>query len=318
MKLIDLHQDLLLHLNKQEFFKDTNQTSWEMLEEVGTKILVATAFPVTKNLDWFSEENNDLIASDFNEYITYCKESPHWQLITSAEEIDTVMRSENQRGIVMHIEGLNVFNGTDEHWAMLKRWHEMGWRSLGAVWNKSNALGGGTEETDKGLSELGREVIQWSLKKRMLVDCAHMHKKMFTDTVQLVKKANRPIYVSHGNTAALCPDPRNFDDTQLKEIADTDGTIGVFFSGAYVSKDPEKNTMDTVVAHIKHMVDIAGIDHVSIGSDLGGVTKGVPKGLESVLCLKKLDDELAAKNFSEGEREKVFYKNAERVLKAYL
>lgn len=311
--MIDLHQDLMLHIKRPDLFSSV-QTSFEMLEQTNVKITVATAFPVPENEHWFDVSANDLIEEDFQSYIDYCKEHPQWIIIKTKKDAERVMNTEGLFGLILHIEGLNVFSGTDSQWERLERWYHMGWRSLGMVWNVSNDLAGGTLDPKKGLTELGVSMVRWLEKKRMIIDFAHMNAPTFEDVAAMT---SGPIWISHGNCRALCDHPRNYSDEQLKLLVKRGGVLGPFFSGKYVA-DTSPVKQEDVEAHFIYAKNLIGTAFLASGSDFGGITTGLPVGLETVCDLPALWKSLAEGGFSDQDLEAITHKNAYQLLRHIL
>lgn len=310
MKIIDLHQDLLSHIRFRDKFDQSHQTDFTVLEQSDIDIVVATAFPLPANDDQFDPSVHQLITEELFMYKDYCDRNQSWELLLSPTDF-----SKNSRKLLLHVEGLNIFAGTEEHWSILSHWHDIGLRSLATHWNLNNKLGGGTLDTQMHLSELGEEVIAWAEKKKILLDFAHMGRKTFSDAVKCV---NRPIYISHGNADAVCSNIRNYTDEQLKIVASTGGVIGVFFPNTFVVGKGNNGTLSDVISHISYMKKLIGIDHIAIGSDFGGIISGTVQGLSSVSDLPFLIKELRNKSFSDEEIRKILYGNAHRVIIEHL
>lgn len=313
MNIFDSHQDLLLHIEHPEYFKGDQQTGWELLELAEVKSLIATAFPVPEAGDWFDVNLNDKITADFDKYNLEADTRENWIVVKTINDLES-----KKHKLILHIEGLNTIKDTLEDWEQLNIWYEKGWRSLGIVWNKSNLLGGGTENIEDTLTSFGEKIIRWCIEKGIIIDCAHMNRKTFSSTSSILREFKKPIFVSHGNADVICSSERNYTDKQIMEIADSNGVIGVFFSGSYVSKTKNDNNLEKVISHIEHIRSVGGDDVVAIGSDFGGITKGVPKGLENVTKIQNLLQQLRKKEWTDEQCEKFAYKNAERVIKNYL
>jgi microsomal dipeptidase-like Zn-dependent dipeptidase len=275
MKIIDLHQDLLAHINHKHEWNQSDQTDWDALERNDVKCVVATAFPLPKNENWLDSITNDLIDRDFHEYVEFTHDRPNWELVTGGEQLKRIVDSDDLHGVLMHIEGLNVFPG----WDKLEQWYRLGWRSLGIVWNVTNELGGGTKDTTSGLTLLGKEMIDWCARKKMIVDFAHMNEPTFWQSSDVY---NGPIVISHGNACALCKNARNYTDSQLDTVHRTGGVIGVFFARSYVTGTDKAGICD-VANHIDYIVEKIGIDHVAIGSDFGQDRYLIPRACTSRL-----------------------------------
>ncbi len=309
MKIIDLHQDILLHQRKQDEYKYKDQTSLEKILKSNIKIVFGTGFVFGKNDNFFDKECLDLIEKDIDEYITFCESEKDFIVIKNREDIELVNVSDNKHGVIIHIEGLNSFSGTKEDWKRLDVFYEKGLRSIGIVWTKENLLGGGNDALEVGLSELGRRVLDWCYKKGVLVDFSHMNQKTFDDSVRLSKIFKKPVFISHGNAKVLCDNNRNYTDDQLRIVQETKGLVGVFFANNCLVNEGLA-TIDDVVRHIKYICDLIGIEHVALGSDLGGLTANIPEGLRDVFGIGSLYKALIGFGFTEKEVDKIMYQNA--------
>jgi membrane dipeptidase len=90
---------------------------------------------------------------------------------------------------------------------------------------------------DNGLSEFGRRVVAACNRVGMLVDISHASEKSFFD---VLAASQAPIFASHSSARAVCDNPRNLSDDQLRALARKDGVIQICFLSAYVKK-PEPN-----------------------------------------------------------------------------
>jgi len=306
--LIDLHQDLMLYVSQPDLYKDRGQTSFEKIKANNIKVAIVSAFPVPPGDDYLDPVTNELITRDLENYIAYAKTHPEFVIIKSKVDFDRVMATESLFGLILHIEGLNVFPG-QERWDLLEKWYALGLRSIGPMWNVNNPFGGGTLDPSRGLTGLGRQLVAWCEKKGVIFDFAHMNPPTFADAAQVV---SRPLFVSHGNTKALCPSVRNYEDAQLRKIGESGGVIGVFLSKKFIS-DEENVTLDAVVDHVNHIANVAGKDAIALGSDFGGILSGFAEGLESLDQIGRLIERVDS-----SLREGFASKNAARVIRGLL
>jgi membrane dipeptidase len=88
---------------------------------------------------------------------------------------------------------------------------------------------------DKGLSDFGRQVVAECNRLGMIVDISHASERSFTDVLAASKA---PIIASHSSARAVCDNPRNLSDDQLRALARNGGVIQICFLGAYVKTPP--------------------------------------------------------------------------------
>ncbi|HED09790.1 MAG TPA: peptidase M19 [Caldithrix abyssi] len=165
---------------------------------------------------------------------------------------------------VLAIEGMHALDGKLENLEVLDR---AGYRMIGLAHFFDNAFAGSAHGEEKyGLTELGKQAFREMEKRHILIDLAHASPRAIEDALEL---ATRPLVVSHTGVKENCDSPRNLSDDQLRRIAATGGLIGIgFWSGAVCDSDVE-----SVVDAMLHAVEIAGIDHVALGSDWDGATR---------------------------------------------
>ena len=122
-----------------------------------------------------------------------------------------------------------------------------------------------------GLSDFGREVVAKMNRVGMMVDLSHAAESSFWDAL---KVSQTPIVCSHSSCRALCDHPRNLTDEQMKALAEAGGVMQVTIYEGFLRRDGQA-TIEDVVRHINHAVDVMGIEHVGIGTDFDG-DGGVP------------------------------------------
>ena len=141
--------------------------------------------------------------------------------------------------------------------------HQLGLRVVQPTYNRRNLLGDGCMETaNAGLSRTGVEAIERLNSLGILVDLSHCGRQTAADAIRVSK---RPIAFTHTGCAALVDHPRHRTDEELRAVANKGGVSGVFFM-PYLSGGKQPTAAD-VVRHLEHMIDVAGEDHTSIGTD---------------------------------------------------
>jgi len=196
-------------------------------------------------------------------------------------------------------------------------WIARGAWLFGLVHSRSNALGGASQDPNpaaraRGLTPAGAALAEHLVKKGALLDVAHASDKTFDDLAKVAEKYGFPLVDSHTGMRALHDIPRNLDDDRAKKIAASGGIIGLSMHAGHLA-GPEA-TLDDYIAHLEHAIEIAGEDHVAIGSDLaGGITP--PKDADGAATWPALQARLRARGWSEERLAAAFHKNAERVFR---
>ena len=210
-----------------------------------------------------------------------------------------------------------------------------------------------TTGTWNGLSPFGREVVKEMNRVGIMVDISHVTDEVIN---QVMDMTDVPVIASHSSCRYFTPGwERNMGDAEIKRLKDNGGVIQINYGSsfvtqvsqdkrkansekieayakengleendetfiAYAKKVNEENPMyadiTEVVDHIDHVVELAGIDHVGIGSDYDGVGDSLPYGLKDVASYPNLIFHLLKRGYSEEDIEKICYKNVWRVWSA--
>ena len=229
------------------------------------------------------------------------------RVIRTAADLDRLLADRREGAAVvggmLSIEGLQDIEGRI---ANLDRLYAAGFRMAGFTHFFDNDVAGSMHgEAKGGLTPLGRQVLRRMEALGMIVDVAHASHPAVAEMLRL---ARRPVVSSHGGVQATCRVNRNLTDDEIRGIARTGGVVGIGYWDAAVCG----TTPDRVAAVIAHVRDVAGIDHVGLGSDFdGAVTTGFDAGQVAAVTQALLD-----RGFSEGDVTKVMGGNVLRVIRA--
>jgi len=141
--------------------------------------------------------------------------------------------------------------------------HQLGIRLIQPTYNRRNLLGDGCmEPADAGLSRSGLECVERMNQLGISIDLSHCGRHAAADAIAVSK---RPVSFTHTGCYAIAPHPRHRTDTEIRAAADSGGVIGIFIM-PYLAKGKQPTAAD-VIAHVEHVINVAGEDHVSIGTD---------------------------------------------------
>ncbi len=139
----------------------------------------------------------------------------------------------------------------------------LGVRIIQLTYNRRNLVGDGClEPGNAGLSQFGKTLVERMNAANMLVDLSHCGRRT---TDEAIAASTKPVAITHAGCAALADLPRNKNDATLRALADRGGVVGIYFM-PYLRTSGQSMAAD-VVAHIEHALDVAGEDHVGLGTD---------------------------------------------------
>lgn len=139
-----------------------------------------------------------------------------------------------------------------------------GIRLLQITHHHNNPFGGGALEANQiGLTALGRDGVAEMNRLGIIPDVSHASDATTFDTV---RASSSPVIISHGACRALVDNPRCASDAMIRAVADSGGAMGIFMMSFWLTTDPVP-TADHYVAHIRHLVNVGGIDAAAIAND---------------------------------------------------
>ncbi len=205
--------------------------------------------------------------------------------------------------------------------------------------------------TWKGVSPFGKQLIRKMNDTGMMIDVSHISDKAFYQVMELSRTPVIASHSSCRTFTPGWE--RNMSDDMIKLLAEKNGIIQINFGSDFLdadiaakrakrrkelqsllhaagmkSTDPEaKHLMDQfntkhpdyysdiqkVADHFDHARNIAGIDHIGIGSDFDGLGDSLPVGLKDVSMFPNLIAELLERDYTEEDIEKICYINFRRV-----
>jgi membrane dipeptidase len=184
-------------------------------------------------------------------------------LMVIAVKTDDIVKAhaDGKIAVLLGFQNINLLEGRIRY---VELFADLGVRVLQLTYNNQNEAGGSCyEKADSGLTRFGREVVREMNRVGMLIDLSHVGEKT---TLDVIAHSEKPVAITHANAASLMPHSRNKSDAVLKELARRDGVIGC---ATYRNFTPEDacESVNAWAAMVARTVDIAGIDHVAIGTD---------------------------------------------------
>ncbi len=267
------------------------------------------------------------------------------ELALSADDVERIVKS----GKIASLIGIEGGVAIENSLAQLRAFYLLGARYMTLTHNTTLDWADAANDAPRhdGLTHFGERVVREMNRLGMLVDISHVSPATMIDALRV---SQAPVIASHSSAYALCPSPRNVPDDVLGMVKQNGGVIMVnFYSGFIVAdsarrvkeithelsdKYPDpvarkqaleawyksdgaklaRGTIQDVANHIDHLVKVAGIDHVGIGSDFDGITRW-PVGLEDVSCYPRLTEELVRREYSEADIHKILGGNILRVFR---
>ena len=240
------------------------------------------------------------------------------------------IRRIHKSGKIAALMGIEGGHAIEDNLAALRMFYKLGIRYMTLTHTNTNnwadAAGGISIPAVKkhgGLSDFGREVVKEMNLLGMMIDISHVSDETF---FACVETSRAPLIASHSSARALTNVPRNMTDDMLRAIGKNGGVVMVNFYNGFInteyakpgmpapSQSADTATMDMLMAHFEHVIKVAGIDHVGIGSDFDGVDGKLPAGMEDVSKLPVITYELLKRGYSEKEIRKVLGENLLRVM----
>src|SRR5579884_1425157 len=268
-----------------------------------------------------------------------------FQLALTADDIEAAHRA----GKIAALIGIEGGHAIEDSLRLLRDYYVLGVRYMTLTHVNTNNWADSSGDVDKagiehhnGLTDFGKDVVREMNRLGMMVDISHVADKTFWDALNV---STAPVFASHSSCRALSTAPRNMTDDMIRALAKKGGVIDINFSCGFLSQraaDAEKSimpklmaaragedqalvaeyrksvpraTLEDVVEHIDHVVKIAGVDYVGLGSDFDGVMC-TPQGLDDVSKFPNLTRALLEKGYSAEDIRKIYGGNVLRVMRA--
>ena len=308
--MIDLHCDtimqLLDHPDSGDLYRNTWKIDIEKLQKAHSKVQDFALFiNLGKTNDPYGryEEMRNLCTTQIHLY------GEHIQHVLSYQDVKSVYES-GKIGALMSIEEGGVLGGDLDK---LKQAYQDGVRLITLTWNYPNGLGEPhCGEQHKKLTPKGIEFVEAMQDLGIIVDCSHLND---AGTEQLGDILDVPFIASHSNAREVTAHTRNLPDNLIKLIANKGGVIGLNFAQSFLGTSPVSRIED-IVKHGLYLINKGGEDVVALGTDFDGIKPNTE--IKDASEMYRLYDAFKEAGLSVEQCEKLFWKNADRLLKEIL
>ena len=171
--------------------------------------------------------------------------------------------AEGKTALILTVENASFLAGGLERAEELRR---DGVRLVSLTWNGPNGLGAGNE-TEEGLTPLGREAVGVLEGLGIALDVSHLNDAGFRDVLDLARK---PFAASHSNARAVCPHPRNLADWQIREMVMRSCIMGLNYYSSFLRSDGREADFGDLCRHGEHFLSLGAAGCLALGSDFDG------------------------------------------------
>ncbi|RZI99573.1 MAG: membrane dipeptidase [Brevundimonas sp.] len=271
-----------------------------------------------------------------------------FELATTAADVERIHR----RGRIASLIGMEGGYSIDDSLGLLREFFDAGARYMTLTHSKTTSWADSATDAPKwgGLSPFGEQVVREMNRLGMMVDLSHVSEETMLDAMRV---SDAPVIFSHSSARAVTGHARNVPDNVLGMMPEDGGVVMVTFVPGFVSEtvrawnagraaedarlkslnpgNPQAVTaglaawqaahliphagIADVVAHIQHVRDVAGIDHVGLGGDFDGVD-ALPDGITGVDAYPRILAALMANGWTEADIRKLAGENVLRVMRA--
>jgi membrane dipeptidase len=271
-----------------------------------------------------------------------------FELATTADDVVRIHR----RGRIASLMGIEGGYSIDDSLGLLREFHAAGVRYMTLTHSRTTTWADSATDAPKwgGLSPFGEQVVREMNRLGMMVDLSHVSEETMLDAMRV---SEAPVIFSHSSARAVTGHARNVPDSVLRLLPEDGGIVMITFVPGFIDEevrawssaraaedarlkslnpgDPQavtdglaawtaahpvpRATIEDVVAHIQHVRDVAGVDHVGLGGDFDGVD-ALPVGVEGVDAYPRILAALMARGWTEADIRKLAGENALRVMRA--
>jgi membrane dipeptidase len=220
---------------------------------------------VNVTVPWPEDTFRQAVTSYMHWYQRLNQAGPAVRIVRTVSDIKRAQAD----GVIGVILGFQNAKPIEDDLTLVDIFHLLGIRIIQLTYNRRNLIGNGVaERRDEGLSHFGVDVVKTLNARRIVVDLAHVGTRTALDAAEI---STAPVIVSHAASRSRCAHFRCIPDELARAVAATGGCVGVAALSILLRDDAVTDgaTLEDYLDHLSHFIEVAGIDHVGIGFDVG-------------------------------------------------
>jgi membrane dipeptidase len=189
----------------------------------------------------------------------------HQDFVVKGETLQDIYDA-HETGRIAHVFALEAATPIENEVDRLDVLYGFGVRQMGIAYSEANYLGSGLKERgDGGLTYFGERAVERMNKLGIAIDISHSGDRTCMDTI---KASTKPVFITHAGSREVWPTNRMKPDAVIKACAERGGVLGLE-AAPHTTLSPEhpQHTLESVMDHFVHCVDLVGIEHVAFGPD---------------------------------------------------
>lgn len=333
MKIIDMHCDTITELHDRRVKEGSTDTLKKNFLHIDLDKLKEGNYMLQNFAIFQSLKKHEKMFEDSIKYIDYFYQEmeANKDYICVVRTYEDIIRNEKE-GKMSALLTLEEGAEAEGKLEFLRTYYRLGVRMITLTWNYENGIGypnfhyeeGKTSDmksrnTIDGLTEFGISFIEEMERLGIIIDVSHLSDAGFYDVLRYTKK---PFVASHSNAMHCCNHCRNLTDDMIRRLSERGGVTGINFYPYFLDEvAPEEDrkeyaSIEKILAHIKHIKKIGGIQCIGLGTDFDGIEGDLE--IKDASYMQMLVDRLEKAGFTPTEIEAICYKNVLRVYKEIL
>jgi membrane dipeptidase len=189
----------------------------------------------------------------------------HQDGVFLARSVDDIVDAHRTSRLAL-VAGLEAATMIENELDRIDILHGFGVRQMGIAYSEANALGGGLRERiDGGLTDFGRRAVERMNRLGMAIDISHSGDRTSLDVIE---SSTRPVLITHAGSRTVWDSPRMKPDGVIVACAQRGGVIGLEAAPhTTISEAHPAHSLESVMDHFRHCVELVGIEHVAFGPD---------------------------------------------------